>query len=253
VDSSSPKSNKLNFSIDTRAIIILLLVIIVAMLALWRPWSERPGANDRTISVTGKSTVKAEPDEYRFHPAYEFKNANKDAALAELTKKSDEVIKKLKELGVTDNKIKSDSSGNNYDFFYDSRTRENRYSLRLTVTVDNKEHAQKVQDYLVTTAPTGNISPQATFSENKRKELEAKARDEATKDARNKADQSAKNIGFKVGGVKSVDDGAGFGGIEPYYGRAAIALDMAEGKPDLAVQPGENELNYSVTVVYFVK
>lgn len=251
---SQTKINKINISLDLRLVVMLLLAIIAVMFVLWKPWQGTGGSSDRTISVTGEAEIKAEPDEFVFYPTYEFKNADKAAALAELTKKSSEVVKKLKEIGVTDSKIKTDSSGHNYDFYFDPNSGENRYSLRLSVIVDNKELAQKVQDYLVTTSPTGSVSPQANFSDKKRKELERKARDEATKDARTKADQSASNLGFRVGKVKSVDDDAGFGGIMPIHGRSstepAIAEDM---KQSLTVQPGENDLRYSVTVVYFVR
>jgi uncharacterized protein YggE len=128
------------------------------------------------------------------------------------------------------------------------------YNLQLTVTLTNKDLVQKVQDYLVATLPTGGVSPQAGFSDSKRKQLESNARDEATKDARSKADQSAKNLGFRVGKVKSVDDGSGFGGM-PYAtskAESAVALDIAA-SPSLSVQPGENELSYSVTVVYTIR
>lgn len=249
--------NKLNITLDTRIIIGILLLIIAGMLAVWQPWTDKNTSQDRTVTVTGEANLKAEPDEFMFSPAYEFKNADKEAALGELTKKSEAVVAKLKSLGVADSKIKTDSDGHNYNLYYDTKTQQNTYSLRLTITVDNKEMAQKVQDYLLTTAPTGSVSPQASFSDVKRKELENKARDEATKDARSKADQSARNLTFKVGKVKSINDDAGFGGIMPLYGRADIMISdgaaPAPEKSSLAVQPGENDLRYSVTVIYYLK
>ena len=222
---------------------------------MWKPWASAKENDDNVISVTGEATVKAEPDEYTFSPNYQFKNNDKDVALAELTKKSDEIIAKLKELGVNDNKIKSNSSGfgDYYPYYYDEMARQTSYTLSLTVTTNNREQAQKIQDYLVSTSPTGAVSPQATFSEAKRKEVEGKARDEATKDARAKADQSAKNLGFKVGRVKAVNDSAGFGDIYPMKG-GSVALDVESPETrQLSVQPGENELSYSVTVTYFVR
>jgi uncharacterized protein YggE len=256
--------NRINLSLDPRIIIALLLLVIVGMLAAWRPWtemSETAATDARTVKVTGEATIKAEPDEFVFYPSYTVQNAERDAALAEMTKKSEEVIAKLKGLGVTDSQIKSNA---------DSYSREiapmpapdrpgvsttPSYTLQLTVTVAKKDQAQKVQDYLNTTAPTGTITPQASFSTAKRKELESKARDEATKDARAKADQSARNLGFKVGSVKTVSDGSGFGvGPMPYSTRE-MSVDSASPAmaPKLSVQPGENELNYSVTVEYYVK
>lgn len=74
----------------------VLAVGLVAVVALWRPWDSQPSAGDRTVSVSGSATLKAEPDEYVFYPSYEFKNADKTAGLKELTAKSDEVVAGLK-------------------------------------------------------------------------------------------------------------------------------------------------------------
>lgn len=238
-----------------RIIVFVLLAIIVGMLVAWRPWQANI-SDERVVTVTGQAKVMAEPDEYAFYPNYQFKNADKDTALAELTKKSEEVVQKLKELGVADNKIKTNSDGHNYNYYKD-RDNTSNYTLNLTITVDNKELAQSVQDYLVTTEPLGQVSAQGTFSDARRKELESQARDEATKDARDKADQSAQNLGFKIAKVKSVQDGAGFGDVIPFAARGTMSLDAAAStSPEssyMAIQPGENEINYTVTVTYFVR
>lgn len=249
--SPAPAKNRLNLSLDLRIVVIALLAVIVAMLLIWKPWTSA-GASDRTIEVTGEASIKAEPDEFVFSPTYQYDNPDRDKALTEATRKHDEIIKELKELGVADNKIKSDTSGFDNAPYYPENDRKNVvYSSTITVTAASREQAQKIQDYLVTTSPVGSISPQASFSDAKRKELENKARDEATKNARAKADQTSRNLGAKVGKVKSVTDGAGFDGGFPVMGRALMAEDSV--KTSLAVQPGENELNYTVTVVYYIK
>jgi len=246
------KTNSQSLRIDYRIISLILLAVIAAMLFIWKPWQDTVSADSRTIKVTGEAELTAAPDEFVFYPAYEFKNNNKDAALAELSTMSETLVAKLKELGVADKNIKTDSSG--YDFpMYAEGAGTPTYTLRLTVTVSERELAQKVQDYLLTTTPTGSVSPQANFSDKKRKELENKARDEATKEARAKAEQSAENLGFSLGVVKTIEDGTGFGDL-PFraYG-AAEDLAVDSQKSQLAIQPGENDLQYSVTVTYFVK
>ena len=248
----APKK-QLSMSLYPRIIIAVLLVVIGVMAYLWKPWDLSPKATDRTVSVTGQATVKAEPDEYVFYPSYEFKNADKAVALAEMTKKSDELVAAIKKLGVPDSAIKTNASGYGQGIYYPVIDEgSTTYTLSLTITVANRELSQKVQDYLVTTSPSGAISPQTTFSEEKTKQLESQARDQATKDARAKADQSAKNLGFKITKAKSDDDGAGFGGIELLRG-GAVSTDAAEASGQLTVQPGENELSYSVSVVYYIK
>lgn len=249
---SNPEGNKFHFSLDLRLVTVLLLVIIAAMLFIWKPWSDSAQANARTIEVRGEVTLTAKPDEFVFYPTYEFKNADKNAALAQLTTKSNEIVAKLKELGVPEAKIKTNSNTYNRGNTGTTEPDTSTYTLALTVTVDNESLAQKVQDYLVTTAPTGNVSPQANFSESKRKQLESEAREKAVKDARAKADQSAKELGFSVGKVKTVSDGTGFS--IPLMGtrQGENAGTVADSSASLGLHPGENELPYTVTVVYFI-
>lgn len=248
---NAPSNNRVSFSLDLRMIVLLLLAVIAVMLFTWKPWNKTSGA-DRTVEVTGEAKLTDKPDEFVFYPSYPFKNENKDAALADLTKKSDEVVGGLKKLGVPDNKIKTDSSGYDYPVYYDQNSKEATYTLSLTVTVNDKALAQKVEDYIISTTPSGAVTPQAQFSDKKRKELESKARDEATKDARAKANQSAKNLGFKVAKIKSITDGTGFG-PSPYLMRGTATVDDTKSSaPSLSLQPGENDLNYSVTVVYLI-
>jgi uncharacterized protein YggE len=244
------KSLKLN--LDYRIISVALLAIIILMLALWKPWTSTTTSN-RTIDVTGQATISARPDEFTFYPYYEFKNDDKKAALEQMTAKSNEVVAELKKLGVADKDIKTNSDGWAYPTArLEGQETTTTYTLRLTITTHKEDLTQKIQDYLVTTTPTGSVSPQATFSESKLKELQDKARDEATKNARSKAEQSAKNLGFKLTAVKSVNDAAGFGGVYP-LSEKMYAADSVTSSPSLAIQPGENDLPYSVTVTYYIK
>lgn len=240
--------NKITLSFNPKVIIVLLLAVIIAMLALWQPWTSTN--NDQIVTVNGETTISAVPDEFVFYPTYEFKNADKAEALAALTAKSDDVVGKLKELGVADSKIKTNSSGYDYPMYPETTSRDTTYSLQLTVEVSDKDLAQKVQDYLLSTTPTGAVSPQASFSDDRRRELESEARDEATKDARAKAEQMAANLGFKLGKVKSVTDGSGFG-IIPYGPEMVVSSDS--GKSSLSVQPGENEFTFTVNVTYYLR
>lgn len=231
--------------------LIIALLIIASLLAIWKPWNGTDTSNARTISVTGEAEVNAEPDEYMFTPQYTLKAASQQAALDAATAKTNEVVAKLKALGVADTKIKTDTSG--YGSYYNDS--QGTYYASLTITVDNKALAQKVQNYLLTTAPYGSVTPQADFSQTKRQQLTNTARDQATKEARAKADQTARNLGTKIGKVKSVSDNPDNNFFEPYQKddlslNAATNSTSAKSAP---IQQGENKLTYNVSVVYYLR
>lgn len=244
--------SKLNLSLDYRLIVLLLLAVIAAMVLVWRPWSA-VNASERSVEVTGEASLMATPDEFIFYPSYQVAGKEKQAALDELNKKTETVVAELKKLGVATSAIKTNTSGYDYPAFKETGD-GTTYSAQITVTLTDQALTQKVQDYLVTTSPAGSISPQFGFSDKTRKELEHKARDEATKEARVKAEQMGKNLGFKVGKVKTVADGNGFNGSPILYSdRAASTMIAPEAATSLPVNPGENKLPYSVTVTYFIR
>jgi uncharacterized protein YggE len=250
------KKKKLSIALDSRTLIIFLLLVIGIMAITWKPWNKPPKSTDRTVQVTGEASVKATPDEFVFSPSYDFKNANKQAALDELSKKSDEIVAQLKKLGVAGNQIKTNADG--YErgiYFPSSEPGQTTYSLSINVTVDSKDLAQKVQDYLVSTSPAGAVTPYPTFSESTRKDLQSQARSQAEKDARSKAGQSAKNIGFKLGAVKTVSEANGFGGAETLLNGNTATTDLAAptAKSAIGVQPGQSDINYQVSVTYYIK
>lgn len=252
---TKPK-NAVKISFNIWWIVVLLSAIIVLMLGLWRPW-QNPVASSRKITVSGSSTIKATPDEYSFNPSWEFKGTDKTATLKEATDKSTNVVAELKKLGVADKDIKTNAGGWGGYYYYNSTQNEHTYTLTVNVIVSTRSLAQKVQDYLTTTEPTGQVTPQATFSSALQKKLEKQGRGEATKDARAKADEMATNLGFKVGKVISITDDGQDGGVYPMLSQGSALEDSAvkvtTASSTLAVQPGQNELNYSVQVVYTIR
>ena len=119
----------------------------------------------------------------------------------------------------------------------------------------NKDLAQKVQDYLTTTDPIGQVTPSATFSQGKQKKLENEARAAATKEAKAKAEQMAKNLGFTVGKVKTINDQSSGNGW--FFATDSASSLLTQGTTEvksgsLTVQPGENSIDYSVEVTYYI-
>jgi uncharacterized protein YggE len=296
-DEQVPKNSKFNAlkKINYKYVSIALIVVLLGVVVFCRPWIRPVAANSRTVQVTGTATVKSTPDQFVFYPSYTSKNTDTQAALAELSKKSDEIVAKLKALGVSDENIKTNASSVDGKYMITAMYPDpagSTNTLQLTVTVTTKEQAQKVQDYLLTTSPVAAVSPTPSFSTAKQKQLESQARDEAAKDAKTQAQQMAKNLGFKLGPVKTVEDalpGLGGGRVMPMTLNASSAPEAGAtttGSADmmttqavpasgtvtvsssgvttatgvgvvkagqLAVMPGQDEVTYSVNVTYFVR
>ena len=249
-------SKSLTITFDFRWLIIAALVLAIGVITfLWRPWESQFDKNTRTVEVVGQAVVKATPDETIFTPSYQFEMTNKDAAIAAASEKDKTIVGELKKLGVTASAIKSSTSGYRSGPMMPNQGGDTAvYTLSLTVTLQDAALAQKVQDYLTTTSPEGQVTPQYGFTSATQTKLETQARNEATKDARKKADETAKNLGFTVGGVKSVTDNAFTDYPRPYgFTPMVEGKDSSTVASNFTLQPGENELNYSVKVVYYIQ
>jgi len=227
---------------------VIVLVAILGLVAWSQPWNSGKATKlSRTISVSGEATVDASPDELVFTPYFEQKGTDRNELRNDLTKQANEVVDKLKEIGVAEEKIKLDASS--YDRWYWNKNEEGTMSVSIRVTVNDKDKAQEIQDYLLTLDNIkGQLTPQGNFSKGKQKELEAQATEGASKDARSKAEAQAALFGMKLGDVVKVEQGGGSGPFPVTYRAEALQLD--EAASSLPVLLGEDEYTKSVQVVY---
>jgi uncharacterized protein len=246
-------NNSQKLSIDLKYVCLVLLAVIISMLAVWRPWSSsNDSSTKRTITVNGEAFIKSTPDSYMFYPSYQKKGTDRAAIQTELTTTINDVVAKLKALGVAEQDITLASS--TYDNFYNDGTNEVT-SNSLTINVDNKDLSQKVQDYLLTTAPTGQVSPSPSFSRSKRKSVENDARSQAIADAKQKAAKTASDLGAKLGKVVSITDQNMGSYPMPMAVSDAKGMGgaMMESQPSLPVLAGNQEIASTVQVVYEIK
>ncbi len=251
--SEKKSMQKVSLQVDLRYVVVALVVALAVCIFLWKPWQGADTA--RTIEAKGSATIKAEPDEYQFSPSYQEKGTDRAAIQKTLTDKINTIVAELKKLGVAENKIVVAST--TYDNYWNDGSGEIT-SNSITITVDNKDLAQKIQDYLATTAPEGQVTPFPAFSESKRKELEAQAREKAVADAKKNAQAMAAQLDEDLGKVVTiVDDDQG--GVWPMMMKGGAALDVSASSEEsrtvasLPVTPGEQEIVYNVKVKYQIK
>lgn len=167
-----------------KAVEFLLLLAILGLLIWSQPWQSTSGET-RKITVTGESTIEASPDEYLFSPYFEEKGTDQEAMKNSLTEQANDAVDAIKELGVAEERIKLDVSS--FDRWFWDDGEEGVLTASLQVTVLDKDLAQQVQDYLLDTEATGQLTPRASFSDDKRKELDNQAVALAIDDAKAKA------------------------------------------------------------------
>ena len=236
----------LQVKLDNKLIAIVVLVIaLLTTIGLWHPWSPSAASQNRTMTITGEATVSDTPDEFIFYPTYQETGTDRQATIDKVSAKVNTVIAEIKKLGVSEDSITL--SANAYTAYWQPNS-ENSISVTVTVKVDNKTLAQKVQDYIITTTPSGQITSWPTFSDAKLKTLQANARTEALKDARSKADKTVGELGAALGKVISVSDN-NYGGIIPMMG-VAEASDSVTTKTSLPISTGKQDVTVTIQVTY---
>jgi len=254
-NNNQPGYSRHTLSIDYRVISLVLFLVLAVCVFLWKPWAPT-AATTRKITVSGTATVKGIPDEYQMNPYYEFTGLHAKN-VTDATAMSDQVTAKLKELGVKDSEISSNT--NAYDKYAPNGAETNDETLQLSYTIklSSKDKAQKVQDYFLTTTAKGQFSPYATFSQNKQKELDGQARSNAIVDAKARAQKTASEVDAKIGKVVTVSDGSSSGGGCGPYGlcaganlsTSAVAVDSVK-ESSIPIQSGQNEFTTTVQVEY---
>lgn len=244
----------INISADKimRQLQFVVLLAILGLLLWSKPWdtTASTASEQRTITVNGEAVIEAVPDEFVFYPYLEKTGTDRDALRSELTQQANVVVDQIKALGVDENSIRLDASA--YDRWYWEENEEGTMTVSLTVTLDSKETAQQVQDYLLTLDNLrGQLTPQASFSESKQKELETQAVEAASKDARARAEAQAVLFDAKLGDVVTVEQGNDFG--YPVFALDSAVGEEISAKTSLPVLPGEDEYRQTVIVTYELK
>lgn len=254
--------NNYTLKLDLRLLTILLAIALVGILAWTQPWRGTTSKTTEGISVTGEATITAQPDQFRFMPSYQKSAMTSEEAISEASKIGNEVVAELKELGVAADEISTDVSsyqaygGTEPAIAPDRKPQPSGYTANYTVTATTKtrEIAEKVQAYLATTPATSQVSPIKSFSKDMQKKLETEARTKAIADAKSKAEQSAKDLGVKIGRVISVSEINQTGGPILLYDKAG---DMATTSTREATTPNfetsNQDLDFTISVTYSIR
>lgn len=203
------------------------------------------------FNVSGQGKVTGIPDTAQLSLGVT-KTASTVADAQEQTNTAaNKIIADLKKLGIAEKDIKTTnySVNPNYDFSRGGAQNITGYTVtqNLEINISPIDLANKAID--AATADGANLvgGINFTFNDQTKKDLENKARIEAVKIAKEKAQRLAGVTGIKLGKIVDVQES---GNLEPRPIFATQSLEVGKGAADTSLQPGENSITINITLSY---
>ncbi len=206
----------------------------------------------QTVSFTGEGKVKATPDTAKVEIGLTTEGKDSISVQNENSRKMNAVIKFLKEREkITDTDIKTNnySLSPKYDYIK-GKSVLSGYVLNqtITATVRDLNRVGEVLDGAV--ASGANRIDSVSLFIDKPEQLKDKAREEAVKQAQDKAAAISKIAGFRLGRLVGFSEN--FSGEPPVFYEA-----MGKGGGSMApapqIEPGTQEIKVIVTLTYIIK
>jgi uncharacterized protein len=205
-------------------------------------------SSNRTLTVTATDSVTVEPDLAILHIGFATQPTDAKSAYAEGSRASNAIIAALKQAGVPDTSIRSESQYLDRDY---TNPKQFKYVLRQQWTVKvAPDRAAEMLDVAVNAGATS--SGQIDWTVKDEKALESEALDKAASRARANAEVLAKGMGVRLGSLIYVSNQVS----SPQYPRPMpmMAMRSAEAAPQpLAIEPHQVSREASVYAVYAIE
>ncbi len=234
-----------------------ILVVLLLVAALLAPFNFSSAAADdkqetkRTINVSGRATIKAEPDIAYVTLGTVTENKDAKKAQQENAKIMDAVIAALKNAGISEKDIKTQGYNISPKYSYDKNTGISNIvgytvSNSIQVTVRDIKNVGMVID--IAADKGANESSSITFGLSDYDKVYNQALKAAVENAKSKAATIADTLGIKLTVPVNVTENSGYS--IPTYSRSISAADMAEQSVTTPISPGTLEVTASVSMIY---
>ncbi len=234
-------------------IFILVLIITIPVLAFNLGIDKE---KDNLISVTGFAEIYAKPDVAHIVLTVVSENKSLKLATEDNNTKGNAIIAFLKENNIEDRDIKTSqySIVPRYEYYNDYRNRYLAgYDVRQSLSVKVRD-LDIVGDIIEGATEKGaNDVSNLQFIIDNDDVLREQAREQAIKNAQDKANKLEKDLGVKIKDIVNFYEDQG--GYNPVVNERLIKnmsmVDAAVGAP--SIQVGENSIISNVTIIYRVK
>jgi uncharacterized protein len=239
-------------------LLAVLLAVLIASLIFWalnlhkqNYYIGKSTEIQRTISISGEGKVTVIPDIAYISLGLTVEKTKVADAQSENTKTMNDLIDKLKGLGIDKKDIKTTSYSiyPNYDYPNNKQTLRS-YTVYQEVQVKLRQ-TDKIDQVLkiggdLNLNQIGGLS----FDVDEPEQYRQEARVKALENAKQKADDLSKIMGVKLGKVVSFSEGEGYYPTPyPIYSKAAD-MGIGGGGAAPSVQSGSQDITITATVVY---
>lgn len=204
-------------------------------------------SSNRTLTVSATDSVTVEPDLAILHIGFVTQPQDAKSAYADGSRASNAIVAALKQAGVEETAIRSESQYLDRDW----TTKLRKYTLHQQWTVKvAPARAAEILDVSVNAGATS--SGQIDWTVKDEKALEAEALDKAASRVRANAEVLAKGMGVRLGSLIYVSNQVS----APQYPRPMMAMAMrsADAAPQpLAIEPHQVSREASVYAVFAIE
>lgn len=250
-------SNRLYIIVAVLIGVIVLTYLVSVIVSI----KNLPGNEPRYITVNGEGKAFVVPD----IALMELSVVNEGDDIAVIVKKNTErtnaVIDAIKKLGIEEKDIKTTQYNlvPRYEWIQDTGERISKgYTMTQSIRVKVRDFI-KIGEIINQTTVLGsqqnvNFIGGLQFTLEDPEQARQQAREKAIAQAKTKAENIAKSSGLKLGKLVNVNDG-----YYPYYSTYEKATGLGGGDvsnaPSVApdIQPGQQEVDMTVTLTYRVK
>lgn len=231
----------------------LALIMSVVLAASFSAVSQQPtqpqlkvDSSNRTLTISATDSISVEPDLAVLHVGFVTQPEDAKSAYADGSRASNAIIAVLKQAGVPENAIRSESQYLDRDW----TTKLHKYTLHQQWTVKvQPEHAAEILDAAVNAGATS--SGQIDWTVKDEKALEAETLDKAASRAKANAEVLAKGMGVRLGALIYVSNQVSTSSFPRPM--PMMAMKNAEAPQPLAIEPHQVSREATVYAVFAIE
>jgi uncharacterized protein YggE len=206
-------------------------------------------STNRTLTINATDSVTVEPDLAVLHVGFATQPTDAKSAYADGARTSNAIIAAIKQAGVPDTAIRSESQYLDRDY---TNPKQLKYVLRQQWAVKaSPDRAAEILDAAVNAG--ANSSGQIDWTVKDEKALEAEALDKAAARAKANADVLAKGMGVHLGTLIYVSNQISSPSFPRPMPMMAMRANAEAAPPPLAIEPHQVSREASVYAVYTIE